>query len=167
MLVVFGIRHGECDRDKWTQKYIDDNVGLNENGKKQIRECSKVILTMVYHAFDRFIIYTSPVYRVVESAFLLMESLKVGMDWEGGDVRIDSRLFNKQEDETMFAASLDSFLNDVRSDPESERCMVLVMTHGRILKMLSSLCRFGKIDCDYTHCLEDLSHGQPYMYCFR
>lgn len=163
-MLFYGIRHGECDRDPSSQKYVDDHVTLNDKGVIQMSNCGVSLKETVFHPFSRFIVYTSPLRRVVDSAILIknfVETKESG--WECGEIRIDERLSNKQLDETVFESSLRSFLEDLKNNRE---CMMIVVTHGRILKMLNSFCRFGHLDSVYTHQLPNFYQDRVYNFFF-
>jgi len=158
----FGIRHGECDKNKDTNKYETDNVVLNQNGQEQMQQCASLLQYTVIHPPCSYRIYTSPIPRVVESATLLLGHLQRCKEWENGQICIDQRLSNKQFE---FENSLKWVLRDMKKDAENEH-ICLIVTHGRVLKMLNSICKYGSIMLSYTQTLDDLDHGKVFTFLY-
>ena len=161
-MFFFGIRHGECEKNKCTNKYESDSVVLNENGQEQMQQCASFLQHTFIHSSCPYRIYTSPVPRVVESATLLRTHLQKRAEWKNGEICVDQRLSNKQSE---FENSLKWVLRDMKKDAENEH-ISLVVTHGRVLKMLYSISKYGSIISSYTQTLDDFAHGQVFTFFY-
>jgi hypothetical protein len=77
---------------------------------------------------------------------------------------VDERLSNKQSHDGEYEISLRSFLSDVQQ--QSSTHLVIVVSHGRVLKMLRSLCHVGQVDADCIQQLKDFCSGHVYTFVF-
>lgn len=161
MFFLFGIRHGQCDKNTLTGKYEHDNVSLNVQGRSEIQTCARFFLHHVSYPPGYIDIYCSPLPRVVQSATLLMHRLEQKYPVH---LCVDDRLSNKQASDEDYELSLRSFLSHVQK--VSETHLIVVVSHGRVLKMLRSLSYVGKIDADFIQQLEDFCHGHVYTFSF-
>lgn len=157
-MIIFALRHGECDRESTTGKYLDDKVRLNKNGRLQMIQCGEWFLRGSIPVESTLVICASPVPRVIESAEILLRILKPRHPLI--ELRLDDRLSNKQIDNAAFEASLLSLVEECKFSLD----WVVFVAHGRILKMFSSLCRHGNIDIQFTASLSDYPHGEVFLF---
>lgn len=157
--IVYGLRHGECDRNDHG-KYPHDAVCLNESGKTSILHVSSQVQHIITTTCPRRVLmYTSPIHRAYESAHLLSASLNS----PSVVVSPDHRLSNKQENDVEYTESLVSLMSECRAVLEHDTTTMIVwITHGRVLKMIQSVCEHGRICRTFTDGLDDYECGQLY-----
>lgn len=142
---IFILRHGITEAS-----LIDTalkNVSLSKNGIRQINDVLDLIPNNICH------IYTSPMIRTIETSRIIQEKL-------GCDIIIDDRLKNKLDDEhSDYYENLGSFLNDINDDDD-----ILIVTHGRNIKMLYSIINFKRIN---PKIMKDLDIDYGDLFCFE
>lgn len=131
---IYLVRHGttaDCLCDK--KQGLD--TPLNELGKKQIEKIN----------IKTDLIYVSPTRRTIESAKIICPDTKI---------KVDNRLYNKKRDLEHYTNELRSFLNEIKTLDTD----VMVVTHGRIIKMIYSILEFNYINTNFTNSL-DMEYG--------
>jgi broad specificity phosphatase PhoE len=127
---IYLVRHGCTDE---CQKNIKQRLDspLNVLGVEQIKKIN----------VKTDIIYVSPSRRTIESAKLINPNARV---------IVDNRLYNKKRDLEHYSNELHSFLDEIRELNYNE---VMIVTHGRIIKMIYSILEFNYIDTNFTDAL--------------
>lgn len=89
MQVIYVIRHGETDTNV-ANKVNDKNIitPLNKNGKLQALKTGKHFMNNIKKSNDKFIIYSSPSNRAVETAEIIAHEMKI----DKNDIIQDERL---------------------------------------------------------------------------
>ena len=147
MMLIYLLRHGETDLCYSKRKDIDKNISLNETGIQQIRDA---IIKLTNVKIDK--IYCSPTIRTIETANIVKEKFNLSFD-----LIIEDRLLNKQINDTVYEDQLKSILDDIKKQ-ESAGSTIILVTHGRIVKMLYSIVKLGKIDNNFLDTI-DLEYG--------
>jgi broad specificity phosphatase PhoE len=133
MTLIFLVRHGETPLCHTTDKTIDKNVPLSEKGRAQIEAiCPKIPRNCA-------VIYTSPTIRTKETANIIQNT-----SCPHAIIVTDARLLNKADQQAQYDTNIRSFLSEILSGSEN----VVVVTHGRIVKMIYSIVKFGIIDIE-------------------
>jgi len=131
---IYIVRHGitdACGLEPVNGKKPNKNVPLSETGREQILEASQYIPQLVKK------IYTSPMLRTIETAEII--KTKVGLL---APILPDLRLKNKVESEdASYQNNIKEFIKDL-SPSEN----IVIVTHGRIIKMLYSLINLDVIN---------------------
>jgi broad specificity phosphatase PhoE len=130
--MIFVVRHGDTGSKC---KAVD--APLNEEGRHQAQE-----LIGVLPPFD--IIICSPALRALQTAQLISET-----------VVVDDRLLNKKPSDTDYERALRSLLSELPTLGN-----VVLVTHGRIAKMLYSMIALGRLSREFTDEFPDLGHGK-------
>lgn len=106
---------------------LDKDVPLNAAGIQQIEQLHDVLLRRGVRIGR---VYASPTKRTRHTAAILNGS---------GHIVVDRRLLNKQVNDDLYAENLKNLFTDIG---ESD---VMLVTHGRIVKMIYSFLLFGEI----------------------
>lgn len=148
-MIIYLLRHGETDLCYSKRKDIDKNIPLNENGIQQVINASIKIQNKINK------IYCSPTLRTIETANIIKTKLNISCD-----VIIDDRLLNKQINDNIYEQQLKLLLEDIKKLELLEKDIdsIILVTHGRIVKMLCSIAKLGKIDNDFLNKI-DLEYG--------
>jgi broad specificity phosphatase PhoE len=124
---IYIVRHGitdACGLEPVNGKKPNKDVPLSETGREQILETCQYIPQSVTK------IYTSPTLRTLETADII--KTKVGLL---APILSDHRLKNKVESEdASYQNNIKEFLHDILPFEN-----IVIVTHGRIIKMLYSL----------------------------
>lgn len=159
------IRHGQCSTNgSYTGRGSD--VAINESGKSQIEELSiKISKTISNESIE---LYSSDLLRAKESASILSKKLALNRvnidnrldeihfgDWEGlnydqimrGWPDLARSWYNNPlevtppnaEDFTNFYNRIKSFYSDILMDTKLKRSTVLIVCHGGVIQLLSTL----------------------------
>lgn len=141
---IYLLRHGitPACTDKQTKKLFK-NISLSEQGKEQIIKICPNISTQLYK------IYTSPTIRTMESA-QIVQSLRA----PGAEIEVDIRLKNKIDDENdSYFENIIQLLNHIKeNNPRDSE--ILLVTHGRIIKMIYSIIQYNEINKEIMDGLE-------------
>lgn len=144
-MIIYLLRHGETNLCYSKRKDIDKNISLNDKGIQQVIDAS----TKIKNNINK--IYCSPTIRTIETANIIKKECNFSCD-----IIIDNRLLNKQINDDKYEEQLKLLLDDLnklnKSD-ESDLSIILV-THGRIVKMLYSIAKLGKIDNDFLDTID-------------
>jgi broad specificity phosphatase PhoE len=135
-MFIYLIRHGVTDACFISDKSAK-NVYLNSEGKQQINNISKNIPKI-----DK--IYTSPTLRTIETSEIIRINCNPSVE-----IETDYRLLNKVKEEETYESNLKSFLIDLKKKNKT----ILLVTHGRIIKMIYSIIMKGYIDLDFINLL--------------
>jgi len=131
---IYIVRHGitdACNQEPVNGKKPNKNVSLSEIGREQILEACPYISRSVTK------IYSSPTLRTLETAGIIKKNLGLL-----APILSDHRLKNKVESEdASYQNNIKEFLHDL-SPSEN----IVIVTHGRIIKMLYSLINLDVIN---------------------
>jgi broad specificity phosphatase PhoE len=131
-MIIYLVRHGVTDACKNSDKRLK-NVYLNSEVKKQINNISKRIPKI-----DK--IFTSPTLRTIETADIIRINCN-----PNADMNTDYRLLNKVDEGQTYINNLKSFLDYLKK----ENGTILLVTHGRIIKMIYSIVLYNTIDINF------------------
>lgn len=141
---VYIVRHGVTDACGLVS--VDNikpnkDVSLSITGVEQVRS----ILESLPKTITK--IFTSPTIRTIETSQIIADYC-ISNPEVIHDVRIKNKVVVM---DTSYTINISSFLNHLLTLNDKE---VVLVTHGRIIKMMYSLLNFGKIDCDIMDKLE-------------
>jgi broad specificity phosphatase PhoE len=149
---VYLVRHGitdACGLETINNVKPNKDVMLSTLGRDQIVEACKKLPK------DITKIYTSPTIRTIETA----EIIKNYCD-NHPEIIIDIRIKNKVvEFDSSYGQNLNGFINDLKMLKEKN---IVLVTHGRIIKMIYSLMTRNEIDCKFMDGLE-LKYGDVFL----
>jgi broad specificity phosphatase PhoE len=131
-MIIYLVRHGITDACNNSDKSLK-NVYLNDEGKQQINNISKKISKI-----DK--IFTSPTLRTIETANIIRINCN-----EDANIITDYRLLNKVDDGQTYINNLRNFLDYLKGEKET----ILLVTHGRIIKMIYSIVLYNTIDINF------------------
>lgn len=131
-MTIYLVRHGETDA--CLTKTEKKNVSLNKKGIIQCDEISKKINEL---NFDYII--TSNTKRTIETATRINTNNK--------QIIIDDRVLNKQENNKMYYNNLVEIIKECKNKN------IIIVTHGRIIKMLLSISKFNSINQNFIDSL--------------
>lgn len=123
---IYLVRHGitaDCLSDK--KQSLD--CPLNDLGISQIIKIN----------IKTDFIYVSPTRRTIESGKIICPDAKI---------KVDNRLYNKKRNIEHYTNELRSILDEVKSLDTD----IIIVTHGRIIKMIYSILEFNYIDTNFT-----------------
>lgn len=143
--MIYLIRHGETDNCHSSDKN-NKNVSLNSSGIEQIHKLLPIIP-------DPTLILASPTIRTIESAHIMARGKNIVVE--------EPRLWNKSEDYHM---NLTSLLQDLRTRHDGAHDIILLVTHGRIIKMIFSLITYGFI---HKETMDELVLDYGDMFCVQ
>jgi len=146
-MIIYLIRHGitdACNNDQ----IIDKNVYLNELGISQIKFISDLIPKN-----HNYKIFCSDTKRTIQTANIINDCL-----FTNYEIKIDNRLLNKNCNDDLYYINIHCFLKEILELYEN----VILITHGKIIKMILSIIKFHKIDKSYTDSL-DLGYGSIFI----
>jgi broad specificity phosphatase PhoE len=141
---VYLVRHGitdACGLETVNNIKPNKDVSLSELGRQQVK---KACLQLPRNISK---IYTSPTLRTIETSEIIK-------DYYHSNVEIipDVRIKNKiQIMDTSYPINLQGFLQELSLQEEED---IVIVTHGRIIKMLYSLTFYKCIDCNFMDSLE-------------
>jgi broad specificity phosphatase PhoE len=133
-MIIYLVRHGITDACNNSDKSLK-NVYLNSEGKQQISNISKIIPKI-----DK--IFTSPTLRTIESADIIRLNCN-----PNADIITDYRLLNKVDEGQTYINNLRNFLNYLKNEKET----ILLVTHGRIIKMIYSIILYDNIYINFIN----------------
>ena len=149
---IYLLRHGitPASADKQTKKLFK-NVPLSEEGRRQIIQICPFIRSNISK------IYTSPAIRTLETAQIVQSHA-----FPEAEIVIEVRLKNKIDDETShsYLDNIVQFLGDLRVNHQDSD--LLLVTHGRIIKMIYSIIQYNSIDKEIMDCL-DIDYGDLFV----
>jgi len=141
---IYIVRHGitdACGLEPVNGKKPNKDVPLSETGREQIFEACQYIPQSVTK------IYTSPTLRTLETADIIKKNLGLL-----APILSDHRLKNKVESQdASYQNNIKEFLHDILPFEN-----IVIVTHGRIIKMLYSIIVENKINIKL---LESLTIG--------
>jgi broad specificity phosphatase PhoE len=148
---IYIIRHGETDACHHKKQVymnneeteINKDEWMNEKGREQIEK----ILGKIPRTVGKII--ASPTFRTMEVAHRIQEHSFFA------SIITDVRLHNKMENDSIYESNIISLLNDIKEDMEEE---IVLVTHGRIVKMIFSIISKGVIDRSIMDII-DLTYG--------
>jgi phosphohistidine phosphatase SixA len=148
-MIIYLLRHGETDLCHSKRKDIDKNISLNDKGIQQVTNACNRINSNINK------IYCSPTIRTIETANIVKTRFNLS-----SDLIIDDRLLNKQINDNIYEEQLRLLLNDLKKLEILEKDIesIILVTHGRIVKMLYSIVKLDKIDNDFLDTM-DLEYG--------
>jgi len=141
---IYIVRHGETDACESSSGSVDKNVLMNEKGRAQIEK----ILPKIPKSIGK--IFTSPTLRTIETAQMIQVHSMFST------LEVDGRLYNKMADDEEYEDNIRTLLDGLEKDPEPE---IVLVTHGRIVKILFSILSVGRIDRSVMDILHNLSYG--------
>lgn len=143
---LYVLRHGETDYNKEGRFQGQNNISLNEEGKKQAQETRKELQNI---KFDK--VFVSPLKRTIETAKIVVPNYKIEID-----NRIIERSFGKLEGkksipdyeerikefgiesiknlEKRVECFIKEILNEVQKDQN-----ILVVTHGGVAQIINKM----------------------------
>ncbi len=143
---LYVLRHGETDYNKEGRFQGQNNISLNEEGKKQAQETRKELQNI---KFDK--VFVSPLKRTIETAKIVVPNYKIEID-----NRIIERSFGKlegkksipdyeerikefeiesiEELEKRVECFIKEILNEVQKDQN-----ILVVTHGGVAQIINKM----------------------------
>ena len=143
---LYVLRHGETDYNKEGRFQGQNNISLNEEGKKQAQETRKELQNI---KFDK--VFVSPLKRTIETAKIVVPNYKIEID-----NRIIERSFGKlegkksipdyeerikefeiesiEELEKRVKCFIKEILNEVQKDQN-----ILVVTHGGVAQIINKM----------------------------
>lgn len=139
-MIIYLIRHGitdACNNDQ----IINKNVSLNQQGIIQIEYIRSKIDQNVKN------IICSNTKRTIETSKIIQEKII-------SNINIDDRLLNKNKNDELYFELIKSLLNELITKDEN----IILVTHGKIVKMIFSIIKFNEINKSYTNSLE-LGYG--------
>lgn len=141
-MIIYLIRHGitdACNNDQ----IINKNVSLNQLGIIQIEYIRSKIDKNVKN------IICSNTKRTIETSKIIQQKII-------SNINIDDRLLNKnkEKNDELYYQVIKCLLNELIIKDEN----IILVTHGKIVKMIFSIIKFNKIDKSYTDSL-DLGYG--------
>jgi len=143
---IYLLRHGLTDACFKQTKMKD--VCLSDTGIRQIHD----LLDHLPGSIKT--IYCSPTLRTIESAEIIQKRL-------GCKIVVDGRIKNKlDESNPDYFQNLQTFLSDLPLDKGE----ILLVSHGRIIKMIYSIINHHKIDKDVIDHLE-IDYGD--LFCLE
>lgn len=126
---IYLLRHGITDACLQNTKMKD--VHLSELGKLQIMKIKRYIPNSIEK------IYSSPTLRTMETAKIINKDLEC-------PILTDLRLKNKlDENFPDYFQNISSFIKDLEQNDDMD---IVLVTHGRIIKMMYSIINFKKIE---------------------
>ena len=143
--MIFLLRHGCTNSCLIKDKSINNDVSLNDSGILQIKLAAEKLKDIT---FD--LIISSPTIRTNETAKLIDNKCKI---------IIDRRILNKNLNIQSYEQDLKSFLRDLH---ELTFENLLIVTHGRIIKMIHSIIINNHIDTNFIDNIE-LDYGSLYL----
>ena len=149
---VFLVRHGitdACGLETINNVKPNKDVSLSTLGRDQIREACKKLPK------DISKIYTSPTLRTIETAEIIKDYCDTNPE-----IITDIRIKNKVVAfDCSYEQNLKGFINDLKMLKEKN---IVLVTHGRIIKMIYSLMTRNEIDCKFMDGLE-LKYGDVFL----
>lgn len=141
---VYIVRHGVTDACGLVS--VDNikpnkDVSLSTTGIEQVR----AILDSLPKTITK--IFTSPTIRTIETSKIIADYCTTNPEIIQ-DLRIKNKVVVM---DSSYTTNITSFLEDLCNFQDKE---VVLVTHGRIIKMMYSLLNFGTIDCDFMNTLE-------------
>lgn len=141
------MRHGITDACLKDTKNKD--VYMSNNGVEQIKK------SLCHIPLSVKTIYTSPTLRTIQTANIVSQTIPTCK------IIVDSRIKNKLDSEfSDYFQNLKSFLDGLTGREED----MLIVSHGRILKMIYSIINFDKIDISVINTL-DIDYGD--LFCIH
>lgn len=143
---LYVLRHGETEYNKEGRFQGQNNISLNEEGKKQAEETKKELQNI---KFDK--VFVSPLKRAIETAKIVVPNYKIEID-----NRIIERSFGKLEgeksiidyEERIKEFGIESiedlekrvkcFLKEIFKKAKKEE-NILVVTHGGVAQIINKL----------------------------
>jgi len=141
---VYIVRHGITDAcGLVTVDNIKPNkdVSLSATGVEQVR----AMLGSLPKTITK--IFTSPTIRTIETSQIIANYCITHPEIIE-DLRIKNKVVVM---DSSYTTNINSFLEDLCTFQDKE---VVLVTHGRIIKMMYSLLNIGKIDCEFMNKLE-------------
>lgn len=139
-MTIYLIRHAETndsllkkDKNNILVNIDKKNVSLNDNGIIQCSEIKKKISSLQFEC-----IITSDTKRTIQTATLINNNK---------EIIIDNRVLNKQENNNMYYNNLVEIIKNYKNKN------VIIVTHGRIIKMLLSISKFNYINQSFLDSL--------------
>jgi broad specificity phosphatase PhoE len=136
-MLIYLIRHGLTDAC-FSEDKSAKNVYLNKEGKNQIINSAKKISSI-----SRII--TSPTLRTIESSEIIRSIVNPNIE-----IQTDYRLLNKVNEGQTYVSNLKTFLDEIKKYNDT----LLLVTHGRIIKMIYSIIVHDTINVDFIDELE-------------
>jgi len=141
---VYIVRHGVTDACGLVS--VDNikpnkDVPLSTTGVEQVR----AILDILPKTITK--IFTSPTIRTIETSQIIADYCTTNPEIIQ-DLRIKNKVVVM---DSSYTINITSFLEDLSTYQDKE---VVLVTHGRIIKMMHSLLNLGKIDCEFMDKLE-------------
>ena len=144
---IYIVRHGETDachqKQMTATEEINKDVWMNEKGREQIEKT----VTKIPKTVGKII--ASPTFRTMEVAHRIHDHSFFA------SIITDVRLHNKMENNSIYESNIISLLKDLKEDVEEE---IVLVTHGRIVKMIFSIISKGTLDQNIMDTI-DLTYG--------
>jgi len=143
---IYIVRHGEtdaCHQKQTATEEINKDVWMNEKGREQIEKT----VTKIPKTVGKII--ASPTFRTMEVAHRIHDHSFFA------SIITDVRLHNKMENNSIYESNIISLLKDLKEDVEEE---IVLVTHGRIVKMIFSIISKGTLDQNIMDTI-DLTYG--------
>ena len=150
---VFLVRHGitdACGLETVNNVKPNKDVSLSELGRQQVK---KACLQLPKNISK---IYTSPTLRTMETSDIIKHYCDSNVEIIP-DIRIKNKI---QIIDTSYQTNLQGVLQEL-SLLENSNTNIVIVTHGRIIKMLYSLLFHKCIDCNFMDSLE-LDYGDVF-----
>jgi broad specificity phosphatase PhoE len=148
---VYLVRHGitdACGLETVNNVKPNKDVSLSELGRQQVK---KACLQLPRNISK---IYTSPTLRTMETSDIIKDYCDSNLE-----IIPDLRIKNKiQIIDTSYQTNLQGFLQELSLLEKED---VVIVTNGRIIKMLYSLTFHKCIDCNFMDSLE-LDYGDVF-----
>ena len=143
---IYIVRHGEtdaCHQTATVTEEVNKDVWMNEKGREQIEKTVSKIPKTVGK------IIASPTFRTMEVAHRIHDHSYFA------SIITDVRLHNKMENNSIYESNIISLLKELTEDVEKE---IVLVTHGRIVKMIFSIISKGTLDRNIMDTI-DLTYG--------
>ena len=149
---VYIVRHGVTDACGLVS--VDNikpnkDVSLSTTGIEQVHG----ILDSLPKTITK--IFTSPTIRTIETSQIIADYCTTKPEIIE-DLRIKNKVVVM---DSSYTINITSFLEDLSTYKDKE---VVLVTHGRIIKMMYSLLNLGKIDCEFMDKL-DLDYASVFL----
>lgn len=174
MTTVCLVRHGETDWNKESRLQGQEDIPLNDTGRKQAKEAGLHLKEMEWDVF-----ITSPLSRAKETATIISEQLDesirlVEMDHfkerafgEGSGLTFEeirtlypNRDYKGQEEWNPFQKRIFDGLHDIQKHYKDQK--VLLVAHGAVINAILSVLSEGEIGSGKTKlmnaCISNIEH---------
>lgn len=141
---VYIVRHGVTDACGLVSV---DNVKPNKDVSLSTTGIEQVHGILDHLPKTTTKIFTSPTIRTIETSQIIADYCTTNPEIIQ-DLRIKNKVVVM---DSSYTTNITSFLEDLCNFQDKE---VVLVTHGRIIKMMYSLLNLGKIDCDFMNKLE-------------